>query len=130
MRLSRPTTPAKGVQASKAYLEAQRPPSTNAAIRILNASPTSSTAMPPRCARSPRNCRRLCKICPILWVRASKTREEAVKALKIAIAEVHKSIALLRADDPIALQTGTREGSFVAETLQVADNKLEKAVGL
>jgi len=63
-------------------------------------------------------------------VRASKTREEAVKALKIAIAEVHKSIALLRADDPIALQTGTREGSFVAETLQVADNKLEKAVGL
>jgi hypothetical protein len=63
-------------------------------------------------------------------VRVSRTRAEAVKALKIAIAEVHKSIALLKADDPAALPTGTREGSFVAETLQVADNKLEKAVGL
>jgi hypothetical protein len=63
-------------------------------------------------------------------VRASRTREEAVKALKVAIAEVHKSIALLKADDPAAVPAGTREGSFVVETLQVADNKLEKAVGL
>ena len=52
------------------------------------------------------------------------------KALKVAIAEVHKSIALLKADDPAAVPAGTREGSFVVETLQVADNKLEKAVGL
>jgi hypothetical protein len=37
---------------------------------------------------------------------------------------------LLKADEPIALQAETREGAFVAETLQVADRKLEKAVGL
>jgi hypothetical protein len=36
-------------------------------------------------------------------VRAAKSRGEAVKAIKMAIVEVHKSIALLKADDPIAL---------------------------
>jgi hypothetical protein len=63
-------------------------------------------------------------------VRQAKTKAQAVKAVKIAIAEVHKTISLLKADDPVVLKVETREGAFVAETLEVADNKLEKAVGL
>jgi hypothetical protein len=63
-------------------------------------------------------------------VRAAKTKAEAVQAVRIAIAEVHKSIALLRADDAETRQVGTREGTLVVETLQVASDKLEKAVGL
>ena len=63
-------------------------------------------------------------------VRAAKTRREAIQAVKVAIEAVHKSIALLKADDPVALRRETRVGSFVEETLQVADNKLERAVGL
>lgn len=50
--------------------------------------------------------------------------------MKIAIAAVHKTIALLRADDPVTLKAETREGAFVAETLQVASLKLKKASGL
>jgi predicted RNase H-like HicB family nuclease len=63
-------------------------------------------------------------------VRQAKTKAQAVKAIKIAIAEVHKTISLLKADDPVVLKAETRQGDFVAETLEVADNKLEKAVGL
>jgi hypothetical protein len=63
-------------------------------------------------------------------VRQAKTKAQAIKAVKIAIAEVHKTISLLKADDPVVLKVETREGAFVAETLEVADNKLEKAVGL
>jgi type II secretory pathway pseudopilin PulG len=63
-------------------------------------------------------------------VRTARTKKEAIAAVKNAIAEVHKSIALLKADDPVALKTATREGSFVVQTLQVADAKLEKAIGL
>ena len=63
-------------------------------------------------------------------VRSAKTTAEAVRAVKTAIAEVHKRIALLRADDPDTRQLGTREGTLVVETLQVASDKLERAVGL
>jgi len=63
-------------------------------------------------------------------VRAARTKAEATAAIKIAIAEVHKTIALLKADDSGALKAETRDGSFVAETLMVADNRLERAVGL
>ncbi|WP_158814842.1 hypothetical protein [Methylocapsa sp. S129] len=63
-------------------------------------------------------------------VRTARTKKEAIRAVTNAIAEVHKRIALLRADDPITLKAETREGSFVVETLQVADDRLEKAVGL
>ena len=63
-------------------------------------------------------------------VRTAKNKAEAVKAIKIAVAEVHKTISLLKADDSFTLATETREGAFVAETLEVASNKLEKAVGL
>jgi hypothetical protein len=63
-------------------------------------------------------------------VRAARTKAEATTAIRIAIAEVHKTIALLKADDAGALKAETRDGSFVAETLMVADNRLERAVGL
>jgi hypothetical protein len=63
-------------------------------------------------------------------VRTARNRKEAIVAVKNAIAEVHKSIALLKADDQISLSVRTRDSAFVVETLQVADNKLEKAVGL
>ncbi len=35
-------------------------------------------------------------------VRVSRSKEEAVQALRVAVAAVHKDIALLKADDPIA----------------------------
>jgi len=63
-------------------------------------------------------------------VRQAKTRAQATAAIKVAIAEVHKTIALLKADDPIIVKAETRQGAFVAETLAVADDKLEKASGL
>jgi hypothetical protein len=63
-------------------------------------------------------------------VRQAKTKAQAVKAIKAAIAEVHKTISLLKADDPVVLKAETRDGGFVAEALEAADNKLEKAVGL
>jgi hypothetical protein len=63
-------------------------------------------------------------------VRAAKTRGAAVRAIKIAIGEVRKTISLIRADDLGQFKAETRASAFVAETLEVADNKLEKAVGL
>ena len=63
-------------------------------------------------------------------VRAAKTRGEAIAALKTAIAQVHKSIELLKASDPPTRQVGAREGGFVVQTLEVATTKLEKATGL
>jgi len=63
-------------------------------------------------------------------VRSARTREEAVAAVTDAIAAVHKTIALLKADDPITLEAETRAGAFVARTLHVADDKLETAIGL
>ena len=63
-------------------------------------------------------------------VRAARTKTEAVRAIREAIVAVHKTIELLKADDPGVRQVATREGAFVAATLAVADAKLEKAVGL
>jgi hypothetical protein len=63
-------------------------------------------------------------------VRTARSKKEAIAAVTDAIQAVHKSIALLKADDPVALRAETRASSLVIETLQVADDKLEKAVGL
>jgi hypothetical protein len=63
-------------------------------------------------------------------VRRSQTKQEAVRAVKMAIAEIHKTIALLKAEDGSAHKAETRAGVLVAQTLQVADNKLQRAVGL
>ena len=63
-------------------------------------------------------------------VRAAKTKAEATKAIRVAIAEVHKTISLLTASDSFTLAVEKREGAFVAQTLEVARDKLEKATGL
>jgi hypothetical protein len=63
-------------------------------------------------------------------VRAAKSRHEAVRAVEVAIAEVRKSIKLLRIDDPDVRETATREVSLSVETLSVASAKLEKATDL
>ena len=63
-------------------------------------------------------------------VRNAETKAEAVQAVKIALAAVHKTLVLIKAEDLISRKVESREGAFVAETLQVADNKLERAVGL
>ena len=62
--------------------------------------------------------------------RASRTPQEAMFVMRSAVAEVHKAIALLQADDPITFKAETREGALVAGTLLVAQYKLETAVGL
>jgi hypothetical protein len=63
-------------------------------------------------------------------VRVARTTRQAVHALSVAISAVHKTIALLRADDPFTIKAETRAGGFVTETLQVATLQLEKASGL
>jgi hypothetical protein len=63
-------------------------------------------------------------------VAAAKTKAEAVSAVATATAEVHKTLALLKADDPVLRSVGTREGAQIAQTLDVAEQKLQKAVGL
>ena len=63
-------------------------------------------------------------------VRRARTPQEASRAVRTAIAEVHKAIELVRADDPFTQRVETRAGALVAQTLEVADAKLERAVGL
>ena len=63
-------------------------------------------------------------------VRRAHTAREAIVAVSNALAEVHKTIALLRADDPITLKSDTRAGLLVAETLEAAGVGLERAAGL
>jgi hypothetical protein len=63
-------------------------------------------------------------------VRSAKTKAEAVAALAAATGEVRKTIALLKADDPAVRSIGVRESGQIAQTLNVAEEKLEKAVGL
>ncbi|MGA2043095.1 MAG: hypothetical protein ABSG83_06950 [Roseiarcus sp.] len=63
-------------------------------------------------------------------VRAARTDREAIGAVADAIGQVHKVIALLRADDPITLKSETRSGAQVAAILEAADVRLEKATGL
>ena len=62
-------------------------------------------------------------------VRAAKTKAQAAQAMKAAIGAVHKTIALLRADDP-STAYASREGKLISDTLQLADGELEKAGGL
>lgn len=62
-------------------------------------------------------------------VRAARTKAEAQRALRDAIAVIHKDIELVRAEDPDHPRL-TRGGAFVAETLNVASLALEKGGGL
>ena len=65
-------------------------------------------------------------------VRHAKTRAQAAKAMNVAIAEIHKTIALIKADDRIVVSYDleSREATSVVNTLEVARDKLEKATGL
>jgi hypothetical protein len=65
-------------------------------------------------------------------VRHAKTRAQAAKAMNVAIAEIHKTIALIKAGDRIVVSYDleSREATSVVNTLEVARDKLEKATGL
>ena len=62
-------------------------------------------------------------------VRAARTKAEAQRALRDAIAIIHKDVELVKAEDPDHPRA-TRGGDFVAETLNVASLALEKGGGL
>jgi len=63
-------------------------------------------------------------------VRTARTKGQAIAALRAAIAVIHKDISLVRAEEPAALQSATRSGDAVAQTLDVASLSLQKAGGL
>jgi hypothetical protein len=60
-------------------------------------------------------------------VRAARTNTEAVAALRQAVAAVHKDISLIRVSDSDFQASETRGGDFVAQALDVAAVKLERA---
>ena len=62
-------------------------------------------------------------------VRAARNTGEAQRALRDAIAIIHKDIALVKAEEPDQPRL-TRGGDFVVETLNVASLALEKGGGL
>jgi hypothetical protein len=63
-------------------------------------------------------------------VRAARTKSEAVDIVKAAIAEVHKQIELVRAENPDASRSETRAADFVAGTLNTAAIALERSNAL
>ena len=62
-------------------------------------------------------------------VRAARNAGEAQRALRDAIAIIHKDIELVKAEEPDKPRL-TRGGDFVVETLSVASLALEKGGGL
>lgn len=63
-------------------------------------------------------------------VRDARTKGQAISALRAAIAVIHKDISLVRAEEPAALESATRSGGAVAQTLDVASLSLQRAGGL
>jgi hypothetical protein len=63
-------------------------------------------------------------------VRVAKTRVEAVRAIATAIAQVHKTISLLTATDTFTPTLAKRDGEMIAQTLELAATKIERASGL
>jgi hypothetical protein len=60
-------------------------------------------------------------------------RETARAAVAEAVVEVKKTIALIKAEEPVFATLAdmqTRQGNIIAEGLEVAEAKLERAVGL
>jgi hypothetical protein len=60
-------------------------------------------------------------------------RETARAAVAEALVEVKKTIELIKADEPVYATLAdmqTRQGNIIAEGLQVAEAKLERAVGI
>jgi len=63
-------------------------------------------------------------------VRSSTTPQEASAAIKDAVLQVKKTIALIRAEDSYAVKTERREVFSVSQTLTFLDTKFEKATGI
>ncbi|MCB4805494.1 filamentous hemagglutinin family protein [Methylobacterium brachiatum] len=63
-------------------------------------------------------------------VRAARTVTEARAAVQVALVAVKKAISLVRADDPAVARIQVRQGNAIYTALQVADNRLSRAVGL
>ena len=62
--------------------------------------------------------------------RVAPTVRAAARILNVAVALVHKTIALMRATDPDAAKVATRGGDLVADTLKTAASALERATAL
>jgi hypothetical protein len=63
-------------------------------------------------------------------VRTARTAEEAQAAVRTAVGEVRKAIALLRADEPEVARIQVRQASTIAAALSSVEAKLAKATGL
>jgi hypothetical protein len=66
-------------------------------------------------------------------VRAAPTRRAARAAVTEAVREVRQRIALIRAEEPafrIVAEVQTEQATTIAESLEVAEAKLERAIGL
>lgn len=63
-------------------------------------------------------------------VRAARTVQEARVAVRAALTEVRKAIALIRADDPAIGQLQLRQGNRIATALGSVEVRLSRATGL
>jgi hypothetical protein len=66
-------------------------------------------------------------------VRAAPTRKAARAAVAEAVKQVRKSITLIKAEEPAFASLAdmqTRQGTIIAQNLERADAKLERAIGL
>lgn len=63
-------------------------------------------------------------------VRAARTIADARAAVRVAVTEVRKAIALIRADEPTVARLQVRQGNAIASALQSVDTRLARAVGL
>ena len=63
-------------------------------------------------------------------VRVARSFEEARSAVRTAVAEVRKAIALIRADDPSVASAQVQQGDRIANALGSVETRLARAVGL
>ena len=63
-------------------------------------------------------------------VRVARSFEEARSAVRTAVAEVRKAIALIRADDPAVASAQVQQGDRIANALGSVETRLARAVGL
>ena len=63
-------------------------------------------------------------------VRTARSKSEALRAIRVAIGDIHAHIDLLRVEDPDAKAQTTREANLTVDTLVVARDSLERATNL
>jgi filamentous hemagglutinin family protein len=63
-------------------------------------------------------------------VRVARTIEAARRAVRTAVVEVRRAIALIRADEPQLARVQTQQGQTIASALASVENRLDRAVGL